>query len=118
VFVALGMTNDLNSKYWDPDGLLGLGLPIISVFEEPTVFENLVASGQSSKAVFALKLNGHDNELTLGGLNPDAFSGTPIYTPVTSDGFWQIKINSFKVGDSVVAGPTQALVDSVRLKSM
>jgi Eukaryotic aspartyl protease len=108
----------LNSKYWTADGLLGLGFPITSVFDKPTVFENLVANGKASEAVFALKLNGHNDELTLGGLNPNAFRGKPIYTPVTSDGFWQIKIDSFKVGDSAVAGPTQALVDSVRLRSI
>jgi len=110
------VTDDLNSANWGgPDGLLGLGYPIISVFDEPTVFENLVANGQASKAVFALKLNGHGNELTFGGLNPDAFTGTPIYTPVTQEGFWTIKFDSFKVGDSAVIGPTHALVDTVGL---
>jgi cathepsin D len=108
----------LNRANGGPDALLGLGFPITSVYDAPTVLENLVSQHQLSETVFALKLNGENGEsgeLTLGGLNPDAFSGTPIYTPVTSDGFWQIKINSFKVGDSVVAGQTQALVDSVCL---
>jgi len=97
---------------------MGLGFPIVSVFDKPTVFENLVTSHQTTKAVFAVKLNTHDPELTLGGLNLGAFDGTPVYTPVTQDGFWQIKFSSFKVGDSVVAGPTHALVDTVRLESI
>jgi Eukaryotic aspartyl protease len=112
------VTDYLNSDNWTPDGLLGLGFPIISVFDEPTVFDNLVANGEASSSVFALKLNGHDDELTLGGLNPSAFSGTPVYTPVTQDGFWQIKLSSFKVGDEDLTGPTHALVDSVCLESI
>jgi hypothetical protein len=111
------VTNYLNSDNWGgPNGLLGLGFPIISVFDAPSLLENLFTDRQASKAIFALKLNRHDPELTIGGINNNAFSGTPTYTPVTQDGFWQIKFSSFKVGDSVLAGPTHALVDSVRLE--
>jgi hypothetical protein len=111
----------LNRGNGGPDGLLGLGFPIISVYNEPTVLQNLVSQHKISENVFALKLNGENGEsgeLTLGGLNPDAFSGTPIYTPVTGDGYWKFKINAFKVGDSVVDGPNTAFLDSVCLETM
>jgi Eukaryotic aspartyl protease len=108
----------LNSNKWTPDGLLGLGFPIVSVFDEPSVFENIITQGQATDAVFVLKLDRDQGKLTFGGPDPKAFHRTPIFTPVTQDGFWQIKFSSFKVGDEVLAGPTQALVDSVRLESM
>jgi Eukaryotic aspartyl protease len=109
----------LNRRNGGPDGLLGLGFPIVSAFDAPTLLENLASQHQTTDSIFALWLkgdNGESGQLTLGGINPILFTGTPIYAPVSQDGFWQIKLSSFKVGDEVLTGPAHATLDSVCLE--
>jgi len=100
---------------------MGMGFPSTSVFNTPSLFQNLVAEGQI-RGIFAFKLEEkEDNEegdaqLNIGQLNSRLYHGDPTYTPVTQEGFWQIEFSALKVGDSTIVGPTQAIVDPVRFE--
>ena len=90
-----------------------MGFQSISDYNAPPVFQTLVSEGKTTSSVFAFKLAGSGSELTLGGLNSALYSGTPTYTPVTQEGYWQIQFSSLKVGSTSVVGSTAAIVDSV-----
>jgi cathepsin D len=108
----------LNSANFPADGLMGMGFQSISDYNASPVFQTLVTEGQTTSGVFAFKLAESGSELTIGGLNSALYSGTPTYTPVTQQGYWQIQFSALKVGSSTVVGSTAAIVDSVRLESI
>jgi cathepsin D len=95
---------------------MGMGFQSISDYNAPPVFQTLVSQGKTTTGVFAFKLAESGSELTVGGLNSALYSGSPIYTPVTKQGYWQIQFSALKVGGSTVLGSTAAIVDSVRLE--
>jgi cathepsin D len=68
-----------------------------------------------SNPVFAFKLANSGSELSLGGLDPNVYSGTPTYTDVTLEGYWQINFDALTVDGSAVVGTTAAMVEPVRL---
>jgi cathepsin D len=114
---TLGAATKYSSGFESPgfpaDGLMGMGFQSISDYNAPPVFQSLVSAGQTSQSVFAFKLAESGSELTLGGLNADLYTGTPVYTPVTQEGYWQISFTNAKVGTTQVVGQTSAIVDSV-----
>jgi Eukaryotic aspartyl protease len=106
----------LNSDNFAADGVLGLGFQSSSVFDSPTIVNNLLSQGQITSGVFAFKLVEGDSELTIGGLNTDLYSGTPFYTPLIASGVWQIQLSVFVVNGAAVVG-FPATLTSVRLES-
>ena len=96
------------------DGVMGMGFKSISNNEANPVFQTLVETRKTSSGVFAFKLASSGSELTIGGLNPDLYSGSPTYTPVLRKAFWLIGISAVKIGGTSVAKSTRAIVDSVR----
>ena len=92
-----------------------MGFQSISVYNAPPVFQTLVTEGQTSSSVFAFKIADSGSELSIGGLDSSVYSGTPAYTSVTQQGYWQISFSSLTVGGSSVVGSTAAIVDSVRV---
>jgi cathepsin D len=87
----------------------------MSAYNAAPLFHTLVSQGQTSKPVFAIKMAKKGSELSLGGLDPKAYSGTPIYTPITQEGHWQINFDALSVEGNIAVGPTSAIVDTVRL---
>ncbi|GFO39758.1 cathepsin-d [Plakobranchus ocellatus] len=76
-----------------PDGVLGLGVSSISVAQQPTVFENMVSQKLIPAAVFSFYFTKRKSAdagsiLTLGGTNPDLYTGNFTFIPVTVPGFW------------------------------
>merc|ERR1719478_561655 len=76
----------------------------------------LVESGQLSEPVFAFYLgpNGK-SELVLGGVDKAHYTGDFQYIPLSSESYWQVHLNTLKVGDKQIGGllKTQnAFVDS------
>lgn len=96
---------------------MGMGFQSISDYNAPPVFQTLVSEGQTTSGVFAFKLASSGSELTIGGLNSALYTGTPAYTPVTQEGYWQINFSALKVGSTKVLGSTAAIVDTVRLET-
>lgn len=109
---ATQYSEGFESSNFPADGLMGMGFQSISDYNAPPVFQSLVSQGQTSSPVFAFKLAESGSELTIGGLNSALYSGTPVYTPVTQQGYWQINFSSLKVGGTSVLGSTSAIVDS------
>lgn len=89
-----------------------MGFQSISVYNAPPVFQSLVAQGQTTSSVFAFKLAESGSELSIGGLDSNAYSGSPTYTSVTKQGYWQITFSSLTVGGTSAVGSTTAIVDS------
>lgn len=112
--LATKYSSGFESTNFPADGLMGMGFQSISDYNAPPVFQTLVGAGQTTSSVFAFKLASSGSELTVGGLNSALYSGTPTYTPVTQEGYWQIQFSSLKVGSTSVVGSTSAIVDSVR----
>jgi phytepsin len=100
------------------DGLMGLGFDTISVDHMPPVWYNLVAQKQVAEPVFAFWLSktaagGAGGELTLGGLDPNHYTGDITYTPVTKKGYWQFNAGGIKIGDTdYCEGGCKAIADS------
>jgi cathepsin D len=100
------------------DGICGLGFDSISVAHETPLWYNLVAQGLVKDLEFAFWLNKDPNaavggELTLGGYDKTKFTGELHWTPVTAQGYWQVKMDQFNIkGDHCPAGGCKAIVDS------
>ncbi|GFO45660.1 cathepsin d-like aspartic protease [Plakobranchus ocellatus] len=78
------------------DGIFGLGFR--SDDEGPNVFDNMVIQRLLPASVFSLYLNrfnmgDRDSVLTLGGINPDYYSGVFVYAPLTSPNYWQFRLD-------------------------
>jgi len=89
------------------DGILGLGFDTISVDKVTPVFYNMMEQKLIEKNMFSFWLNRTSNEdgsasvvggeLVFGGSDPKHFVGEHTYAPVTREGYWQIKMDDFKV---------------------
>lgn len=102
------------------DGILGMGWDnIAEPFKHPpkTVWDNLVHQGLVQDKSFAFYLNRNPTgqpggELTLGGMDPNRFSGSMHYVPVTREGYWQFSMEKFSMGGRTYAAHTQAIADT------
>ncbi|GFN84967.1 cathepsin d [Plakobranchus ocellatus] len=102
------------------DGILGLGFRNIAEDEEPTVFDNMISQGLLPAPVFSFYLNRYnssdpDSVLTLGGTNPEYYTGDFTFANLTAPDRWQFKINKIQLSNG--AGVlnrwgSQAAVDS------
>lgn len=89
------------------DGILGLGFDNISVDKVKPVFYNMMDQGLVKEKMFSFWLNRTEDadgtpsvvggELVFGGSDPAHFTGEHVYAPVTREGYWQIKMDDFKV---------------------
>jgi len=98
------------------DGILGLGWPAISVDQMPPVFTEMVNQDLISEPVFAFSLanvSGHDGELTFGGFDQAKFTGQLVYTPLSAETYWQMKLDGVTVNGDTMTNPVdQVIVDS------
>ncbi|GFN84960.1 cathepsin d [Plakobranchus ocellatus] len=102
------------------DGILGLGFSNISKGEEPSVFDNMISQGLLPAPVFSFYLNRfasgeRESVLTLGGTNPDYYTGDFIFADLTAPDRWQFKIDGVQLsnGDGIFSeSGSQAIVDS------
>jgi hypothetical protein len=86
----------------------------MSQFNMPSVFQGLVGQGQTTNGLFALKLSSPGGELSIGGLNPTLYTGTPTYSQTIKEGYWSFKLDAIKVGKTAVVKSRTAVLDSVR----
>jgi len=97
------------------DGILGLAFKSISVDGIPPFFEELVESGLLDENVFGFYLdsNGQSGELELGGVDPSHYSGELTKIPLSSDTYWETKLDSIQLtGYGNITNVTKAVFDT------
>jgi cathepsin D len=114
------------------DGILGMAFVTISVDHVIPIWYNLVNQGLVPNAQFSFWLSkdasgNTGGELTLGGTDSAHFTGSFTYVPLTSETYWEFKMDNLLVGTtggfvpsngsaaicdtgtSLLAGPTAAV---------
>uniref|UniRef100_A0A8C6GTK3 Napsin-A n=1 Tax=Mus spicilegus TaxID=10103 RepID=A0A8C6GTK3_MUSSI len=101
------------------DGILGLGFPTLAVGGVQPPLDAMVEQGLLEKPVFSFYLNrdseGSDGgELVLGGSDPAHYVPPLIFIPVTIPAYWQVHMESVKVGTglSLCAQGCSAILDT------
>ena len=97
------------------DGILGLGFQSISVDNITTVFGNMVAQGLVDEPSFSFYLSqtsGQDGELIFGGADPSKYSAPLTWVDLTSETYWETKLDSLMVGGTSGTSATRVIVDS------
>lgn len=111
------------------DGILGLAFDELAVCDfpykadcVPTPFARMISEGLIDEPVFSFFLGdlkpfgryGYDGELTIGGSDPNYYTGDITWVPLKSADYWRISVDSIKVGGAEVTTPTTntAIVDS------
>ncbi|SZF03363.1 unnamed protein product [Blumeria hordei] len=90
------------------DGILGLGYDSISVNRIPPPFYNMIEQNLLDEPVFAFYLGASEDEnsspsvITLGGTDPDHYSGRLIEIPLRRKGYWEVDFDSFTFGSETV----------------
>ena len=78
--------------------------------------ENMFAQKLVDDHVFAFYLSRetpHGSELTLGGYNPERFTGDINWHPVVRKGYWEVDMEQVKLGDvSIPLDKSTAVIDT------
>ncbi|XP_078514909.1 pepsin A-like [Lissotriton helveticus] len=103
--------------YMQFDGILGLGYPSISSDGVTPVFDSMWNEQLIPQNLFSVFLSSNSavgSVVTFGGYEPSYYSGSLNWVPVSSEGYWQINLDSITINGNVVAcnGGCQAIVDT------
>jgi len=104
--------------YFPIDGILGLGWPAISEDDVTPPFQNLIP--QLDSALFTVWLERHVKPsdgvsgglITYGGIDQTNCDTTVVYTPITSQTYWQFAVESFTIGKYSNKQKSQAISDT------
>ncbi|XP_041812236.1 napsin-A [Chelmon rostratus] len=101
------------------DGVLGMAYPSISVANVVPVFDTAMAAKLLPQNIFSFYISRDPKaaiggELTLGGTDPQYYTGDLHYVNVTRKAYWQIQVNGVEVGNqlSLCKAGCQAIVDT------
>ncbi|XP_062384463.1 pepsin A-like [Sardina pilchardus] len=98
------------------DGILGLAYPRLAASGAQPVFTNMVQQGlvQDYFSVYLSRNSASGSEVTFGGYDPNHYTGSITWIPLSSETYWQISVDSVTVNGQVVAcnGGCQAIVDT------
>ncbi|EAX95235.1 Clan AA, family A1, cathepsin D-like aspartic peptidase [Trichomonas vaginalis G3] len=102
------------------DGILGLAFQNISVQGIPPPLQILYEHGEIEDYTVAFKLgrtSGEDGEMTIGGYNPDAFSGEITWFNVAKELWWyfefdDVLVNDVSAGVCPAGGKCAAILDT------
>ncbi|XP_053708207.1 napsin-A [Synchiropus splendidus] len=101
------------------DGVLGMGYPSIAVDNVTPVFDSAMAAKLLPQNVFSFYISRDPaaavgGELTLGGTDPQYYTGALHYVNVTRKAYWQVQMDSMQVGSqlSLCKAGCQAIVDT------
>ncbi|GFO11809.1 cathepsin d, partial [Plakobranchus ocellatus] len=88
------------------DGILGLGFSALSEFEQPSVFDNMVKEKLVPAPVFSMYISRISDEpkekesmLTLGGTNPDYYTGDFTFVDVLWADYWEFKMDAVNLAN-------------------
>jgi hypothetical protein len=96
-------------------GIMGLAFDSISVNHTTPVFYNLMRQYPTMEKLFAFYLpenKAKKGELVVGGINKNHFVGELKYTKLTAELYWESNMDSFALGDTMIAGKQRIIVDS------
>uniref|UniRef100_A0A8C6NEX0 Uncharacterized protein n=1 Tax=Melopsittacus undulatus TaxID=13146 RepID=A0A8C6NEX0_MELUD len=93
--------------YADFDGILGMAYPSLAVGGTPTVLQGMLEQNQLSEPIFSFYFSrkptyNYGGELILGGVDPQLFYGDITWAPVTQELYWQVAIDEFAIGESMM----------------
>jgi hypothetical protein len=97
------------------DGILGMAFPSISVSGITPVFTQLLEQGNLAAGQFAFYLPNDSNEkgeLTIGGFDPNRFTGDMDWVSLASETYWEIMTDSIEINGKPVTKVLNAIVDS------
>ncbi|MBN3277068.1 PEPA protein, partial [Polyodon spathula] len=115
---ALSTTEPSSFLYYAQfDGILGLAFPSIASGEATPVFDNMMDQGLLSQNLFSFYLSPNSQSgsvVTFGGIEESYFTGNINWVPLTSETYWQIKVDYIQVNGRTVAcaQSCQAIVDT------
>ncbi|KAG1730839.1 acid protease [Suillus paluster] len=112
---AFQYSSDFSNTNFKPDGLAGFAFEEISVLKAPSIFETISNSGVLVENVFSVKLSSTsgESELYIGGTNTDLYvKNTLTYTPVTTQGYWQVNLGAISRDGSTVASNAASIIDT------
>ncbi|KAM6898302.1 pepsin A-like [Lycodopsis pacificus] len=104
-------------KYMRADGILGLAYPHLSASGATPVFDNMMTQHLVGQDLFSVYLSSNSEQgsvVTFGGVDPNHYSGSISWIPLSNELYWQITVDSVTVNGQVVActGGCQAIVDT------
>ncbi|KAF7350723.1 Aspartic peptidase A1 [Mycena sanguinolenta] len=114
-FVEATKENGLTLAFAKFDGILGLAYNTISANRIVPPFYNMIAQGLVDKPVFSVRLGSDDDggEVTLGGIDEGAYTGTIQYVPVRRRGYWEVAFDVFTFdGENLDLENTGAIIDT------
>ncbi|KAL7869469.1 hypothetical protein AOLI_G00134570 [Acnodon oligacanthus] len=98
------------------DGILGLAYPRLAASNAQPVFDNMVQQGlvQDYFSVYLSSNSQTGSEVIFGGYNPNHYTGSLVWIPLSAETYWQITMDSVTINGQVVAcnGGCQAIVDT------
>ena len=82
------------------DGIMGLAFKSISVDQMTPVFQAFVQHHLLLENVFGfyLESSGQNGELEIGGIDRAHYSGDLTWIPLSSDTYWETKLDGIKIG--------------------
>ncbi|KAM3872252.1 pepsin A-like [Diretmus argenteus] len=103
--------------YMQWDGVLGLAFQSLAADNVVPVFDNMVKQNAVSQPFFSVYLSGNvekGSEVIFGGVDSSHYTGQVTWIPLTSETYWQIKMDSVIVNGQTVAcsGGCQAIIDT------
>ncbi|NWJ09266.1 PEPA protein, partial [Crypturellus undulatus] len=115
---GLSMYEPGSFLYYVPfDGFLGLAFPSISFSNATPVFDNMMSQGLVSQNLFSIYLTPDEEKesfVMFGGIDDAYFTGNLTWIPLSSETYWQIKVDSITMYGRPIACPygCQGIVDS------
>jgi hypothetical protein len=95
------------------DGICGMGWSSITQGGGDSPIAALVKEGNLDKQEFAFYLgNNMPGEMVVGGADPKHYTGDLEYVSLSSETYWEVKLDSFKVGGQSATTAVKAIVDS------
>ncbi|XP_076159280.1 pepsin A-like [Alosa pseudoharengus] len=113
---GLSQTEAPFMAHMQADGILGLAYQSLAASGVQPVFYNMVQQGlvQNYFSVYLSRKSESGSEVIFGGYDPNHFTGSVAWIPLSSETYWQITVDSVTVNGETVAcnGGCQAIVDT------
>lgn len=92
-------------------GTLGLGYPQLSVYDQPTFLEQLLADGLVEDVSFSFYVTENISTVVFGGIDSKFAKGEFKYFPIIGDGYWS-SMSKLTLGNFTLVDQIQAVFDT------